>query len=318
MKLRVFVLLSALLLAIMASVSHAQLDPCLGLSASDCALINEASSNTLARAQSFFQDWSIDFSVSGVPGSGPITFNATGSGPVVLDMMNADLPLKFDQSMNVSFNDGTSGDSGPVQARIVDGVLYVEFGQGWRSLNLTEAINNPEVAGQLPLNADDLLSGDISGLDAEALGSALPALLGLVNTPGFLNYSRSGADFTFVADLGTLLKASDFSTALMGLSGALDEQGQQIAGIAMVLPMLLSEGKITVVQTVDEAAKVITGLQFLVNAAVNAGMLSGDSSAAPIVIDLKFTVQLSRINEAFDIVAPESAEPLDLLPISGQ
>jgi hypothetical protein len=312
MKLRVFALLSALLLAIVAPVSQAQLDPCLGLSASDCALINEASANTLASAQSFFQEWTIDFSVNGVPGSGAISFNAVGSGPVVLDMMNADLPLKFDQTINVSFNDGTTGDSGAVQARIVDGVFYFESGQGWMGVNLLEVANNPALAGQLPINPEDLMSGDIPGLDTEALGSALPALLGLVNTPGFLNYSRSGADFTFVADLAALTKSPDFSTALINLSGALGEQGQQIAGFGMILPMLLSEGKITVVQTVNEEARIVTGLQFLVNASVNAGMLTGDSAAAPVVVDLKFTVSLSRVNEAFDIVAPEGAMMMPL------
>jgi len=313
MKLRAFALLSVLLLAVMGPVSQAQdLDPCLGLSASDCALINEASANTLASAQSFFQEWTIDFSVSGVPDSGAISFNAVGSGPVALNMMSADLPLKFDQTMNVSFNDGTNSSSGPVQARLVDGVFYFESGQGWMGVNLLEVANNPALADQLPINPEDLMSGDISGLDTEALGSALPALLGLVNTPGFLNYSRSGADFTFVADLAALTKSPDFSTAIMDLSGALGEQGQQIAGLGMILPMLLSEGKITVVQTVNEEARLITGLQFLVNASVNAGMLTDDSAAAPIVVDLKFTVKLSRANEAFDIVAPEGAMMMPL------
>jgi len=313
MKLRAFALLSVVLLALMASISQAQdIDPCLGLAEADCALINEASANTLASAQSFFQDWTIDFTVSGIPDSAPLTFNATGSGPVVLDMASADLPIKFDQTMNVSFNDGTNSANGPVQARIVDGVFYFEFGQGWQGVNLVEALDDPAIAGQLGVNPEDLLGGQVPGMDTEALGSALPAILGLVSTPGFLNYSRNGADFTFVADLAALAQSPDFGTALTNLSGALGEQGQQIASIGMILPALLSEGKITVVQTVDEAAKIVTGLQFLTNATVNAGMLTGDTAAAPIVVDLKFTVSLSRVNEAFDIVAPEGATLLPL------
>lgn len=314
MKLRAFALVSLLMMAMMASVSQAQ-DPCLGLSESDCALINEASTNTLASAQSFFQDWSIDFSVTGVPDSGDIMFKTTGSGPVVLDLANTTFPLSFDQTLSVAFNDGVSGEqTGAVQARVVNAVMYVEFGQGWQGIDLAAALSDPSIAGQLPVNPADLASGNIPGLDTEALGAALPALLQLSQVPGFLSYSRSGADFTFVADLATLAQSPDFSTALTSLSTALGEQGQQVAGLGMVLPMLLSEGKITVVQTVDEAAKIVTGLKFIVNASINAGMISGDSAAAPVVVALTFDVKLSRVNEAFDIVAPEGAT---MLPLGG-
>jgi hypothetical protein len=314
MKLRAFALVSLLMLAMMASVSQAQ-DACLGLAEADCALINEATNNTLASAQSFFQDWSIDFSVTGVPDSGDVTFKSTGSGPVVLDMANATFPLSFDQTLSVTFNDGMSGEqTAPVQARIANAVLYVEFGQGWQGIDLAAALNDPAVAGQLGINPADLASGNIPGLDTEALGSALPALLQLSQVPGFLSYSRSGADFTFVADLATLVQSPDFNTALTSLSTSLGEQGQLVAGIGMILPMLLSEGKITVVQTVDEAAKIVTGLKFLVSASINAGMISGDSAAAPVVINLAFDVKLSRVNEAFDIVAPEGAT---MLPMGG-
>ncbi|MCS6836987.1 MAG: hypothetical protein NZ750_13340 [Anaerolineae bacterium] len=303
--------------AMAAPLGQAQINTCFGLPAPDCALVTEATVNTLASAMSFAQDWTIDFSVNGVPGSGPVTFNVVGSGPVVIDMSNPNVPLKFDQTMNVRFSDGTNSGSGPVQARIVDGIMYIDFGQGWRSIDLMEAANNPDAAGQLPINPEDLMSGEIPGLDA--LGDVLPTIAGLLETPGFLSYTRSGADFTFVADLGALFKDPNFSSSLMGLSAGLGEEAQQVTGVLMFLPMLLNEGKITVVQTVDEGAKLVTGLQFLVNASINAGMLGGDSSAAPIVVDLKFTVKLSRINESFDIVAPEGATPLDLqqLPLGG-
>jgi len=288
-----------------AGVSQAQ-DTCFGLSEADCALIASATQNTLASATSFNQTWSIDFNVTGVPDSEAVTFSITGSGPVVIDLMNQEMPISFNQRMELS-----APSMATINAILKDGTLYFETGDGaYQSINLMEALEQQAQSGALPVNPQDLLSGGGMGDMDQAMG-ALSALGDITTIPGFLNYSRAGADFTFVADLTVLLNNPSFQTAINSLSEAAGPDGAQLAMLGSLLPMLLSEGKITVVQTVDEGANLVTGIDFIVNGTINAAML--DSSATdPIVLTLNFSVDLSGVNEMYDIVAPANATPVDM------
>ncbi|XWX03829.1 hypothetical protein VZO05_15095 [Aggregatilineales bacterium SYSU G02658] len=290
----------------LAGVAQAQ-DTCFGLSASDCAAIASATENTLSTVMSFNQTWSIDFRVSGIPDSGDITFNATGSGPVILDLMGA-FPLSFDQSITASFSDGLSSGGGMTGAILKDGILYVDMGDGmWGSLNLLSALESGEVGGQeLPLDLDALASGDV---DPEAALGALEAFGDLAAIPGFLTYTRMGDTFTFVADLTRLINDPSFQNGVSSLAMTAGEDGAQIAGLVSLLPMLLSEGRIEVVQQIDSSANIVTGIGFNVNATIDSAMLTG--SDTPITITLFFRVDLSEPNGSFDIQAPDNVTPLD-------
>lgn len=304
MKIRKWAVGAMVAMMSMAGVAQAQ-DTCFGLSASDCAAIASATENTLSTVMSFNQTWSIDFRVSGVPDSGDLTFSANGSGPVIIDLMGG-FPLSFDQSVTVAFNDGTTSGSGATGAILKDGILYINMGEGmWGSLNLLQALESGEIGGQeLPLDA--LASGDI---DPEMALGALESFGDLTAIPGFLNYTRSGDTFTFVADLTRLINDANFQSGVSNLAMTAGEDGAQIAGLVSLLPMLLSEGKIEVVQQINSAANIVTGLGFNVNATIDGSMLTG--SATPITITLVFRVDLSDPNGSFDIQAPADAMPLE-------
>lgn len=304
MKIRKWAVGAMVAVMSMAGVAQAQ-DTCFGLSASDCAAIASATENTLSTVMSFNQTWSIDFRVSGVPDSADLTFSASGSGPVIIDLMGS-FPLSFDQSITASFNDGFSSGGGATGAILKDGILYINMGGDmWGSLNLVQALESGEIGGQeLPLDA--LASGDI---DPEMALGALEAFGDLTTIPGFLNYTRSGDTFTFVADLTRLINDPNFQSGVSNLAMTAGEDGAQIAGLVSLLPMLLSEGKIEVVQQINSAANIVTGLGFNVNASIDPAMLGAGTT--PITITLVFRVDLSDPNGSFDIQAPANATPFE-------
>ncbi|MFQ3672673.1 MAG: hypothetical protein SNJ83_03655, partial [Aggregatilineales bacterium] len=195
---------------------------------------------------------------------------------------------------------------GATGAILKDGILYINMGDGmWGSLNLLSALESGEIGGQeLPLDA--LATGE---LDPEMALGVLEGFGDLTAIPGFLNYTRSGDTFTFVADLTRLINDANFQSSVSNLAMAAGEDGQQIAGLVSLLPMLLTEGRIEVVQQVNSAANIVTGLGFNVNATIDGSMLTG--SAAPITITLTFRVDLSDPNGSFDIQAPANATPLE-------
>lgn len=319
MKVRtVFVSVIAILMLMFAAVVDAQdVDPCLGLNESDCQLINTATLNTLASAQSFNQNWTINFSVTGSPTGEDVIFNATGSGPVVLDMAAMDgIPLTFQQMIDVEFSDMGSMQSASLVATLSDGIFYFDLGDGnVQGINLMEAMDAAESGGMgLPIDPSEIMEDPTSALgedvDMEALMTLGEDLGALAAIPGFLNYNRDGAVYTFTADIGTLISNPDFSNALMQIGEATGQS--DVASMGMLLPMLLDNGVITVRQTVDEANMLVTGLNFRLDGTVNAGALTGETEMPPIVIVLDFNVELSDLNGNFSIVAPENATLIPL------
>lgn len=306
LKLRTATLALVMMLTmIFASATSAQ-DTCFGLAEADCQAIGSATENTLATVTSFYQNWSIDFSVTGVPGA-ELMFKANGEGPVVFDFAGA-FPISFDQKVAVTFNDGSGEQSGETGAIIVDGVLYLDMGGQWMGVSLLEALANPEALG-LPVDPAALLGGDADPAAAGQLESAMAVAEqfgALAAVPGFLTYVREGDTFTFTADVATLAKDPAFSEVLTGLAANENQDIAQVAGIGMMLPMLLENGKVTVSQTIDAAANVVTNLKFTTDVSINAAMLSSDMTD-PIVVALVFDVTLSQANAAFELVAPEGA-----------
>lgn len=312
MKMRKFVAVAAMATMALAGIANAQdMGVCVGgMAQADCDVIAAATSNTLATATSFQQDWTIDFSASGIPDSEPITFNATGTGPVILDLTTPTASA-VEQTLTVQ----AGGAGAPIDTTVgfilKDGAIYVKSGDaGW------QVITADQVEAQLGsatsgLGIDPTTMTDTSNpamTDAMGMMSSLTAL---TEIPGFLTYTRDGGTFTFVADVSKLINDPSFSTTLQSITATLPEDQQAQLGMVGILPMLLSSGTITVVQTVDEAANIVTGLDFNVDATINAAMLSSDATE-PVVITLKFSVDLSQVNSTFDIVAPADATPVDM------
>lgn len=310
MKLRTFLQTSLVaLLVAMTGLVSAQDDTCLNLAAADCEYLNAATANSASvLSTSFQQAFTLDLTVSGVPESGDVEFHVTGSGPVVANAeAPGGVPVDFAATINADFTDGTTPNSGTLEVRLVDGIFYFQDpsdNNAWKGISIEDAMAQ---AGTNPMMTDPTTFDPASlGLDEATLNS----IMGLTEVEGFLDYSRSGETFTFTADIGALLKSTEWTNFTTEIAPAL-QQNPDTAQAAMmlgVLPMLLSEGTIQVVQVVDPALNAVTEFSVLMDGTVNAGMMSGDSSAAPIVMSFAFNVKLSDVGGSFTIEAPADAE----------
>jgi hypothetical protein len=257
---------------------------------------------------SFQQSSSIDLVVSGVPDSENVEFHATASGPVVANEdAPGDVPVDFAANLDVNYTDGKNPGTLALEVRLVDGIFYYQDPSDdnkWKGVKLDEAMasaeNNPMMPNPTTFDPADL------GLDEATLNS----IMTLKDAEGFLDYSRDGETFTFTADVGALLKSTEWTEFTTEIAPKL-QQNPDTAQAAMmlgVLPMILSEGTVKVVQVVDPSLNAVTEFSFLIDGTVNAGMMSGDSSAAPIVLSMAFNVKVSDVGGSFTIEAPADAE----------
>jgi len=297
--------LLALLIATVGAVS-AQDMSCLNLSADDCAYINTASANTAtALGSAFTQTFTIDATVSGIPDQADATFHADGTGPIVENPASTDVPVNFSSTINASFSG--NGDSGDVatEVRLVDGVLYYmdPSDKVWKGVKLQDVMANMQNNPMMP---------NPSTFDPSKLGldeTDMTALMELPKAEGFLDYSRDGETFTFTADIGALLKSGEWTKFSTQIAPKLQKNPDtaQFSMVLGVLPMLLSSGTIKVVQVVDPSVNAVTELGILIDGEVNAGMMSGDSSAKPVVLSFAFNVKLSDLGGSFTVEAPADA-----------
>jgi len=300
------ILFVTLILALMLSLIPAVTaqDLCFGLSAEDCAAIDEATMTTLTTANSFNMDFSIDFAVTGTP-DGDFNFDLTGSGPLAIDMMAGEgsIPVNMDLTMDVAFDGMGENGSGTVGFMIVDGIAYVNPGDGsWMGVDILQAMEDPSVTGGLPVDPAALAEGDFSGLPVDptafmGVAESLPALLEI---PGAITYVRNGDVFSFDLDFAAIAASPEFADILAQAGEAAGDDS--IAPMAMMIPMFLNSGTINITQTVTDGA--VTGLTFATNAVVN----TGEEGVPPVTVDLLFTVNVSDINAEFSFAAPEGAE----------
>jgi hypothetical protein len=310
MKLRTFLQTSLVaLLVAMTGLVSAQESDCLNLSAEDCAYLNTAAANTTAALTSSFQEaFTIDLNISGIPESDDVVLHVDGNGPVVANEdAPGGVPLDFAATINITANDGKTDSNTTLEARLVDGVFYFQDPSDdnkWKGVKIEDAMSaaedNPMVPNPTTFDPASL------GLDEETMNS----IMDLTKTEGFLDYSRDGETFTFTADVGALLKSSEWTNFTTEIAPKL-QQNPDTAQAAMmlgVLPMLLSDGTIKVVQVVDPSINAVTELSVLIDGTVNAGMMSGDSSAKPVVLSFNFNVKVSDVGGSFTIEAPADAE----------
>ncbi|MCA9912071.1 MAG: hypothetical protein KC496_01925 [Anaerolineae bacterium] len=318
MKLRVlFVTALVLLMASLAVVSAQDFDPCLGLAAEDCATINEAYAN-LDGVNSFSFEYSIDFSVSGIPesaglGSSEVTFSNTGNGYMALNMEAMDtatIPANISMTMTSSWSgfgpDMEDASDVLNEFMVIDNMIYLGDGTGmWLSIDPAESAD----MGAATLGFDPTaLAGDPAAMD-DALGMA-SGFMPLLNVPGFLAYTRDGDVYTFNADITALISSPEFMQAMSSLSESEDPNMQQAAMIVSILPMVFQEANITVTQNVNPDMNVVDGVGFTLNATVDGSLLDPEISD-PIVNSLDFNVNIADANGEFEFVVPENVTPLD-------
>jgi len=298
--------LLALLIATVGAVSAQDNMSCLNLSADDCTYLNTAAANTAtALGSAFTQTFTIDATVSGIPDQADATFHADGTGPIVENPASTDVPVNFSSTINVTYaGNGTSGDVA-TEVRLVDGVLYYmdPADKSWKGVKVQDVMANVQSNPMMP---------NASTFDPSKLGldeTDMTALMELPKAEGFLDMSRDGETFTFTADLGALLKSGEWTKFSTQIAPKLQKNPDtaQFSMVLGVLPMLLSSGTIKVVEVVDPAVNAVTELSVLIDGEVNAGMMSGDSSAKPVVLSFNFNLKLSDLNGSFTVEAPADA-----------
>lgn len=306
MKRRIlFVMLAIMLVLSMVPAAMAQ-DLCFGLSAEDCAAIDAASLATINDVTSFNADFSIDFSLTGLP-DGDITFNLTGSGPVA--MTTGDVPVNMDLAIDTSWS-GPDGDgSASIGFMIVDGIAYLDAGDGnWESADIVEALSDPSIAGQMPdFSADGLAE---LGIPPEVLGVMMANIPTLFSIPGTISYTRDGDVFSFDMDIAAILASPEFATMMTEIAEAAGEDGAMIAGVGGMVPFIVQSSNINITQTVT--GDYLTGLSFGADATLDLSAV--DETMGIITFDLLFDIQLSELNSEFSFAAPEAGEPGDLDP----
>jgi len=153
----------------------------------------------------------------------------------------------------------------------------------------------------------------VTGLGATTpVGATAPSTWSalLAGTSGVRTLEGEWPDDLPVTFAGTA--AVDPSEMLDRVEARKLDRTAQFAMILGVLPMILSDGTFKVVQVVDPALNAVTELSILIDGTVNAGMMSGDSAAAPIVLSIAFNVKVSDIGGEFTLEAPADAEMQDM------
>ena len=325
MKTRLLALMAVLLLALaLVPVVSAQDDPgCFGLSSEDCDLLDRATANTLS-ASSFFHEWSLDVTITGLdtvaalaPESGitgDIDLSVSGSGPLSFTPDIADV-LQLQQTASYELIMGTDTQSGSAVLTVVDGVLYAELDGETVGMPLEEAIEeaDPSVDANInPANLADLMEVEPTSLAIRGTSAGVPPSLAV-----FFNFERAGDEFVFTTDVGGLLNSEEFSALLpLVLALAGEELGDlgDTQDLVEQLPQFMAaiDSNITIIQSVDPVAELVTGFVFDIDFAFDLGMAAGAPGAfPPIVLEVTFATEMSQFNEAFAYTAPENAEMLE-------
>lgn len=132
-----------------------------GLSSADCKLIADAGDN-LANLKTFVMDYTVTFQAKGLP-NGNINFSAQGSGPVDVSAvddangLNALSSAIFASNLKATLTEGGKTQSGTLDLRMVDGVLYItasRFPQSNSKLDVSQLLDAIPEQARLALAAN--------------------------------------------------------------------------------------------------------------------------------------------------------------------
>jgi hypothetical protein len=191
MKSRVLAILLVFVFVLgMISPASAQtMDPCLGLSADDCAILQASDANdTEVKSLTLSFDFSLELNNlaaasammgtadEGVPNTITITASAKGS-PIVMNAAASDPMAALAMAMDVDYSVAGLGEgtdqSGTFSYVIADGIFYAKdpaTGQ-WKGAALSDIASQASGSG-LPFDPSTLLQGDTSQLNSMADPSA--------------------------------------------------------------------------------------------------------------------------------------------------
>lgn len=348
MKSRIVTLLLALVLVLMlVPAVSAQGDPsCLGLSADDCTILQNAAANS-ENINSFNMSYKFNLGLTGLallaPGTNDITLTSDGSGPFGMDkaMMTPDNPfagLQMAMDINGSMVDGTNDQSGTFSFVIVDGNFYMQNpdGKEWIGFNLMELMNSGalEAAG-LPISPE-MLTGAMSGAETGTTDPmAALSMLGLgdmdpnalMNIPGFITNARLADEdmmgqtmypFTTTVDMAPLFASAEFNQILNSILETAGSSDPSMAQVGPMVAMLLQNSQLTITtaQWIGADDMFVHRLKLDIAAAIDLSALMGAAGASgadapkmpPINFNMSLDVSINDINAPVTVVAPEGAQ----------
>ena len=306
-------LLLALVLAVVPAV-FAQ-DDTLGASAGDFNLWTSSLADSVG-ADSMAFDFTATLDVAGIQDT-TVHANLTGSG--ALDKSGDSPVLQLDVTGTVE--SGSDSQDVNLSLRIVDGMVYLNSGDGWKGGSLAEvagglssAFGQGLASGAGIPDPSSLASGDLSALTSNpAMASAMAALSSL-KPSDFLSLSRTdasgAADFTLDLDLAKLLAspalAPMFAGALGGASAGTGDAAPmtdaQIAQMGQMMGMMFGQATITFDSHVDLESKLVNELALNVNLPLDQIMGPGA------LVSVTFDINLSNYNEPVNVEVPADVQ----------
>lgn len=314
MKIRLFVALLIVLIALLGVAYAQELNPCFSLSEDDCTLVGEASLNTatfLAGVESFSVDVEMSMSADDIPDSDPFSFEVTGTADFI---RNEDAQVGIDAYGLFDIAADIEGEAmeATFEFWIVDDVLYFinPDDEGLYSVDLVELMEEVDFEAMMEDAAEDpteVLGGGL--IDDEAA----EAVLQLLALPGLLDWVRDGDDFVFTIDLGALTDP-DNEEVLEEIAEQIGETdpatGAQLESMLPLLPMMLEEGTITFTQSLNSELNIIDQISLEMNFVIATGMMMGDPELPSTTADFLFTMSLGNFDGAESPEAPEGAEDI--------
>lgn len=328
------------------TVSAQTMDPCLGLSSGDCAILQAADANA-AELTSFTLGFKFNLNVGGLstlagmmgagdegaPSSLAISADASNSPFVMVPGAaepTAGIALAMDVNGSISGLGEGVDSSGSVSFVIADGNFYLKNPEtgAWEGFSLKEAVDSGMLAeAGLPFDPEAMLEGDMSAMGAATDPAAMLAEAGLspddvsalMNVQGFLGQQRVAdanlhgqtmAAFESTVDIAALLAAPEFQNILMKASQAAgdDPNAAQIAQMGMILPMLVQQANVKMTRWIGVNDQFPHRLVLEVNALVDIGaMMGGTGGDAPAMEPITLNLVLDVEMDQHNATAAPSA-----------
>jgi hypothetical protein len=313
-RIRTLLLLSVVALLVALVPAAAAQDQTFGLSADDYALLTAANNNSSAAS-------SYDYAFT-------LTADLSSSGDAVNIALDGSGSFAEGFSMDVSGSIKASGDTQPAQLslRVVGDSLFLSLdnGETWYGSTLDDltSMGGAMLGGALPVDPEELASGDISGLEAQVggLGDVMTGLDNL-DPASFISMASAPADgglvqFAINLDVAGLLNSPEMSqlmgAALMGAGGmgdmgaaAATPSPQELQMMGSMIGGMFSTATATLTQVVDPASQTVTQTTLAFALPLDMMGEAGDG------VSLVFDISLSNYGAAAAVQAPASFEPLE-------
>ncbi|MDZ4764853.1 MAG: hypothetical protein SGI73_09900 [Chloroflexota bacterium] len=305
------------LFAFVVPASMAQ-DQTFGLSDSDFALFTDANATSSA-FDTLSYSFTLDLTASGLAES---DVNVTLIGSGVLGEQDGDTLFSLDVSGDIG--DGTQTMTVDFEARIVDGMIYVNLGDdsGWQGGSLEEIVGQvgSMMGGMTGIDPSTMLEGDSSAMtDMMAQPGVMEAVMGIsaMDPADFIAISSANADgltqFTIDLNIADLLSAPEMGAILgMAMAGQTGDDSATMSDAQMqqmgaMMGMLFSDLVLKFDQYVNSSSLVersVMTLDFPVPA-----MLTGGTEAN---LNMVFDIGLSNYNEPITVEAPAEFAPMSM------